>query len=469
MFTFARASSATFKRPGPAPTAPQPAPKSRSSAGLGGRDFVLRTASSSTQHEAAISTPEEAEASEIDEERDGTAIAAGVAGQSGAPLPDPVRNHFELRFGWDFNAVRVHAGSEAAHAARAVAARAYTLGNHIVFGADEYAPSTQPGMRLLAHELAHVVQQSSPGAPKQIARTPENGCTEDAVIEAGRTDALSRVDEAIQLLEHVVGGTASADEVGRVRTSLPPNRDVEFLQTLRDMRAALAVMEYRCRTSPRACPTRFVIRIDRRLGVLICRADIPRDDLVISTKFFDAAVLTARPGFALPHREVVYLGRLLYLSDQPQTPPQPQTQTQPETQPQPQTQPPTQPQPQPQPPTQPQPQPQPPTQPQPQPPSQPPTVRVTQLREDMTATGRYVTINDAWNPTRWLALTSTGPFLGPIMEVMHFHAGRAVIWTSEGGRPATARVVLGESIDVVAIGQKRYRVMPDGTCVPMLP
>ena len=47
--------------------------------------------------------------------------------------------------------------------ARAVKAKAYTLGSDIVFGSGEYAPSTGSGMRLLAHELAHVVQQG--GAP----------------------------------------------------------------------------------------------------------------------------------------------------------------------------------------------------------------------------------------------------------------------------------------------------------------
>jgi len=58
----------------------------------------------------------------------------------------------------DLSAVRIHAGSDAAAAASSVAARAFTLGNHVVFGAGQYAPDTAVGERLLTHELAHVLQ-----------------------------------------------------------------------------------------------------------------------------------------------------------------------------------------------------------------------------------------------------------------------------------------------------------------------
>ncbi len=82
-----------------------------------------------------------------------------VTERGGAPLPSWVRSYFEPRFGHDFSCVRVHADDEAANAARAVRARAYTIGREIVFGAGEYAPATMEGKRLLAHELAYVVQQ----------------------------------------------------------------------------------------------------------------------------------------------------------------------------------------------------------------------------------------------------------------------------------------------------------------------
>jgi hypothetical protein len=75
------------------------------------------------------------------------------------PVPQPVRALFESRFGHDLGGVRVHTGRHAAESARALGARAYTTGADIVFGAGEYAPQTQEGQRLLAHELTHVVQQ----------------------------------------------------------------------------------------------------------------------------------------------------------------------------------------------------------------------------------------------------------------------------------------------------------------------
>lgn len=71
-----------------------------------------------------------------------------------------MRHEFEPFFGHDFSAVRVHTGPTAARSAHDVDARAYTLGNHIVLGADEYASDDRKGHHVLAHELTHVVQQS---------------------------------------------------------------------------------------------------------------------------------------------------------------------------------------------------------------------------------------------------------------------------------------------------------------------
>ena len=84
-----------------------------------------------------------------------------LRGGGGQPLPESARAHFEPRFGRDFSQVRMHTDTRAAESARAVNARAYTVGQDVVFGAGQYVPGTQTGQRLLAHELAHVVQQSN--------------------------------------------------------------------------------------------------------------------------------------------------------------------------------------------------------------------------------------------------------------------------------------------------------------------
>lgn len=119
-----------------------------------------------------------------------------VLSSSGSQLDGSVRNDMEARFGHDFSRVRVHSDSAAEQSARDVNAEAYTVGNNIVFGAGKFAPSTQPGRHLLAHELTHVLQQSAaspgrvarqtPAAPQQLVPhvTPE--------IEAGLVHELQR-------------------------------------------------------------------------------------------------------------------------------------------------------------------------------------------------------------------------------------------------------------------------------------
>ncbi|MCX9012824.1 MAG: DUF4157 domain-containing protein [Candidatus Methanoperedens sp.] len=63
----------------------------------------------------------------------------------GQPLPESVRTFYEPRFGHDFSQVRVHADAKAAEAARAVNARAFTVGRDVVFGEGEYAPGISKG------------------------------------------------------------------------------------------------------------------------------------------------------------------------------------------------------------------------------------------------------------------------------------------------------------------------------------
>jgi uncharacterized protein DUF4157 len=87
--------------------------------------------------------------------------AARMLRGAGQPLEPSVQEQAESRFGYDFSRVRVHADPEAADAARAFRASAFTFGYDIVFGRGEYAPGTAQGARLLAHELTHVLQQGA--------------------------------------------------------------------------------------------------------------------------------------------------------------------------------------------------------------------------------------------------------------------------------------------------------------------
>lgn len=99
-------------------------------------------------------------------------IVHDVLRSPGHPLDAGARGFFESRFGHDFSKVRIHADGPAAESSKAVAASAYTVGPHIVFAAGQYAPGTSAGMRLLAHELAHVIQQGTPSLGASVAIGP---------------------------------------------------------------------------------------------------------------------------------------------------------------------------------------------------------------------------------------------------------------------------------------------------------
>ena len=116
------------------------------------------------------------------------AVSALLGG--GAPLSPAVRDEMEARFGESFAAVRVHDGPQAARSATALAAHAYTRGEHIVFNARRYAPEGGDGRRLLAHELAHVVQQRRGGAaPALDPQAPHEQAADRAAdaVAAGAT------------------------------------------------------------------------------------------------------------------------------------------------------------------------------------------------------------------------------------------------------------------------------------------
>jgi hypothetical protein len=115
----------------------------------------------------------------------------------GAPLQPELRRDMEQKFAYDFSRVRVHTGDAAEQSARDVNAKAYTVGNHIVFGASQFAPANQDGRRLLAHELTHVVQQGAgtpfqaePGTPKSFS--PASAVKVGSVQRSASEDVLRR-------------------------------------------------------------------------------------------------------------------------------------------------------------------------------------------------------------------------------------------------------------------------------------
>ena len=96
-----------------------------------------------------------------------------VLSSSGRPLDAATRAFMEPRFGFDFSAVRVHDNTQAAESAKGVNALAYTVGRNLVFAQGRYEPHKSDGQRLLAHELAHVVQQSNAAPVTVMRQEPE--------------------------------------------------------------------------------------------------------------------------------------------------------------------------------------------------------------------------------------------------------------------------------------------------------
>ena len=114
-----------------------------------------------------------------------SAVAHGTRG-GGQPLDSAARAFLEPRFGRDFASVRIHTGRAAAESASALGAVAYTVGRDIVFAPGHYAPHTEHGRWLLAHELTHTVQQGhDASAPVGRFAAPE--------IHTGAAGLIQRV------------------------------------------------------------------------------------------------------------------------------------------------------------------------------------------------------------------------------------------------------------------------------------
>ena len=118
----------------------------------------------------------------------------------GRPLQPALQQDMQQRFGYDFSRVRVHSDKPAEQSARDVNAHAYTVGSDIVFGAGQFSPETRAGRRMIAHELAHVVQQSS-GASGLVQRFEPPA---EVTLVPVQQKPYSRIGEVMTDLRHVV-------------------------------------------------------------------------------------------------------------------------------------------------------------------------------------------------------------------------------------------------------------------------
>lgn len=134
-------------------------------------------------------------------------ILGGGTG-AGRTLESSDRSFFESRFNHDFSRVRVHTDAPAAESARSQGASAYTVANHIVFDRGRYAPETTRGRLLLAHELAHVVQQQGGISAAQGVQRSSAGPASDGCEREARSAAVAAVrGEAVSVCQRTGGAT----------------------------------------------------------------------------------------------------------------------------------------------------------------------------------------------------------------------------------------------------------------------
>jgi len=151
-------------------------------------------------------------------------VVHDVLRSSGRGLEPAVRSEMEARLGHDFSRVRVHADTRAADSARAVAARAYTVGSDLVFARGAYAPSSDDGRRLLAHELTHVVQQHGAGpGGSDLAVEPASTQHEQEAEHVASGHSLGRISTSARAVQR-----APDPYIKKISVHLTPKESAEL-------------------------------------------------------------------------------------------------------------------------------------------------------------------------------------------------------------------------------------------------
>jgi hypothetical protein len=159
-----------------------------------------------------------------------------IGSGGGSPLDPGARSLMEERMGADFSDVRIHTGPAADHSARSISAQAYTVGSNVVFRSGAYEPDSPAGQHVLAHELAHVVQQRS----GPVAGTPAPGGISLSHPSDPFEQAAERSADAV-----MSGGTTSTAPAGGSQgiTAQREGEDEEEVQALTAQRAAEEELE----------------------------------------------------------------------------------------------------------------------------------------------------------------------------------------------------------------------------------
>ncbi|HEY1557842.1 MAG TPA: DUF4157 domain-containing protein [Kofleriaceae bacterium] len=124
----------------------------------------------------------------------GATLERAQSSGGGSPLPENVRGKMEAGFGQDFSGVRVHSDGAAGAAANDLSAHAFAAGNDVFFNQGQYDPGSHQGQHLIAHELAHVVQQQQGGAQPMQAKATGAGVSVSSPSDAHEMEADRAAD-----------------------------------------------------------------------------------------------------------------------------------------------------------------------------------------------------------------------------------------------------------------------------------
>jgi hypothetical protein len=167
-------------------------------------------------------------------------VVREVLNSPGQPLDMATRSFMEPRFKHDFSQVRVHTDDRAGESARAVNALAYTAGRDIVFAAGGYRPEYDEGKRLLAHELAHVVQQGQREGVAVSCVSRASSAPEAESFQAAAAVLSGRSAKATPGMTGVaLARQPAAPEKDDTSVSLPPPKETTVAEREREVESVV--------------------------------------------------------------------------------------------------------------------------------------------------------------------------------------------------------------------------------------
>jgi hypothetical protein len=164
---------------------------------------------------------------------------------SGEPMPESLRDFFEPRFDQDFSHVRIHTGHVAGSTSQRLHAVAFTYGSDIFFGAGQYRPDTAGGLGLLAHELAHVIQQDAGSVSRRLiqrAKIPYRSLTWADFTGSAPADAIEKAKKGLPTegagiaSDFDIPGWTKKEVIDKTKTPCKPAK-----KGLTDVRATVSI------------------------------------------------------------------------------------------------------------------------------------------------------------------------------------------------------------------------------------